>query len=108
MSADDAGFSDMNPPRDPSWLSPYVDRQSASVIQIESGKLVHAALIIAFIGLTLAGVGVGLSMGARDTAQRAERISERESRLQRLEIDELRAAIARAGIKVHDEGVEKP
>lgn len=85
-------------------MSAYVDRQSASVIQIESGKLVHAALIIAFIGLTLAGIGVGLSIGARDTAQRAER----ESRLQRLEVDELRAAIARAGISTHEDGVENP
>ena|SRR5687768_2574970 len=103
MSADDAGFSDVNYPRDSSWLSPHVDRQSASVIQIESGKLVHAALFIAFAALTLGGIGLGLSISARDTAARAER----ESRLQRLEVDELRAALARAGIRVHDE-TDKP
>ncbi len=103
MSADDAGFSDMNLPREASWLSPHVDRQSASVIQIESGKLVHAALIIAFVGIALAGIGLGLSISARDTATRAER----ESRLQRLETDELRAALSRAGIKTHDE-TDKP
>jgi hypothetical protein len=104
MSADDAGFSDMNYPQG-ARMSPYVDRQSASINQtyVESSKLVHAALVVAFIGLTLAGIGFGLSIGARDTAQRAER----ESRLQRLEVDEMRAALSRAGISTHDD-TDKP
>lgn len=77
--------------------SPIVGTQGASVIQIESNKLVGLLVVVGLIAVLLASVALGLSIGARDMASKAER----ESRLQRLETDELRAALSRAGIRTH-------
>lgn len=55
-------------------------------------------VLVAIVACSLAGVGLGLSVGARDTANRAER----ESRLQRLEIDEMKVALQTQGIKIHE------
>lgn len=79
------------------FASPRLDNQSASVVQIESHKLVGTLVVLAVLAIALASVGLGLSIGAKETAARAER----ESRLQRLETDELKAAVVRSGIKVH-------
>jgi hypothetical protein len=46
----------------------------------------------------IAGVSLGLSIGSRDTANKAER----ETRLQRLEVDELKVALQVQGIKIHE------
>lgn len=79
--------------------SPNVGTQAASVVQIESNKLVGLLVVVGLIAVLLASVALGLSIGARDLANKAER----ESRLQRLETDELRAALSRAGIRTHDD-----
>jgi len=55
-------------------------------------------VLVAIVTCTLGGVALGLGIGARDTANRAER----ESRLQRLEIDEMKVALQVQGIKVHE------
>jgi hypothetical protein len=52
MSDEDEGFSDMHPP--PDVLCPRVDRQSASYINVDTGK--HA------IANTLCGIACGVSV----------------------------------------------
>jgi hypothetical protein len=52
VSAEDEGFSDLNPP--PDVLCPRVDRQSASYINVDTGK--HA------IANTLCGIACGVSV----------------------------------------------
>lgn len=64
-------------------------------------KTMPWVVLVAIVSCSLAGAGLGLSVGARDTANRAER----ESRLQRLEVDELKVALQVQGIKIH-EGVK--
>ena len=56
---------------------------------------------VVLIGI-IAGISLGLSIGARDDAIEAKRIAERETRLQRLEVDELKVALQTQGIKVHE------
>lgn len=78
--------------------SPTVGSQAASVIQIESNKLVGLFVVVALLAIGIATLALGLSIGARDTSQRAER----ETRLQRLETDELKVALQTQGIKIHE------
>lgn len=54
--------------------------------------------IVATVACSISGVSLGLAIGSRDTANRAER----ESRLQRLEVDELKVALQVQGIKTHE------
>lgn len=82
----------------PIQASPTVGSQAASVIQIESNKLVGLFVVVALLAIGIATLALGLSIGARDTAQRAER----ESRLQRLETDELKVALQTQGINIHE------
>ena len=96
-----------------------VSGQGASVIQIESNRAVPIAMVILAISLTFSALAFGLSLGARDAALNSEvrmraeiarmddlilreqnRI-DRETRLQRLETDELKAAFMNAGLKTH-------
>lgn len=83
----------------PIHASPSIGTQGASVIQIESNKIAGLVVIISLMAILLGALAVGLSIGSRDMAIKAER----ESRLQRLETDELRAALSRAGIRTHDD-----
>lgn len=85
------------------YASPRLDNQSASVVQIESHKLVGTLIVLAVLAIALASVGLGLSIGAKETAARAER----ESRLQRLEIDEMNIRLELAKIPKHQPG-DKP
>jgi hypothetical protein len=66
--------------------------------QVEINKALPWVVLVAIVSCSLAGVGLGLGIGARDTANRAER----ESRLQRLEIDEMKVALQTQGIKIHE------
>jgi hypothetical protein len=61
-------------------------------------KALPWVVLVAVVACSLGGVGLGLGIGARDTANRAER----EARLQRLEIDEMKVALKTQGIKVHE------
>ena len=72
--------------------------QAASVIQIESNKLVGLFVVVALLAVGVASLALGLSIGARDASKQAER----ESRLQRLEIDEMKVALQTQGIKIHE------
>lgn len=60
MSAEDEGFTDLHPPLDRS-VSANVDRQSASVIQIDSTKLLPW---VAFSWLLSGGALIGLVLMA--------------------------------------------
>lgn len=93
----------MDDPLSQFYASPQLGPQAASVVQIDSNKLVAPLVFVATLAISLAAVSLGMAIGARDTASRAER----ESRLQRLETDELRAALSRAGIRTHDD-TDKP
>jgi hypothetical protein len=64
-------------------------------------KTLPWVVLVAIVACSLGGAALGISIGARDTANR----SERESRLQRLEIDEMKVALQVQGIKTH-EGVK--
>jgi len=77
--------------------------RSAQVIQVESSKLLLPVIFIALIACLLSGAAIGLSVGARDTANNALKIAERETRLQRLETDELKVALKAQGIKIHED-----
>lgn len=59
-------------------------------------------VLVAIVSCSMAGAALGISIGARDDALEAKRIADRESRLQRLEIDELKVALQTQGIKVHE------
>lgn len=83
-------------PRIDMYASPYVDGRSASVIQIESNKLMPWLFLVC----VLAGVSIGLSALAVSLANKAER----ESRLQRLETDEMKVALSIHGISTHHPG----
>ena len=50
----------------------------------------------------ISGIALGLAIGARDDALEAKRIAERETRLQRLEVDELKVALKMQGIETHE------
>lgn len=70
MSAEDEGFTDLHPPLDRS-VAANVDRQSASVIQIDAGKHVTAvAICAAFCGLAVVAA-IWAAYTARDAATEA-------------------------------------
>lgn len=83
-------------PRIDMYASPYVTERSASVIQIESNKLMPWLFLVCM----LSGVSIGLSALAVNLANKAER----ESRLQRLETDEMKVALSIHGISTHQDG----
>lgn len=106
---------------DPSWpgVGAHVSGQGASVIQIESNRAVPIVLAIMAVSLTLAAMAFGFALSAKDQAfntearmraevtrmesliLREQQRIDRETRLQRLETDELKAALLNAGIKTH-------
>lgn len=106
---------------DPSWpqVGAHVGGQGASVIQVESNKAVPIVLVIMAVAITFAALAFGFAINAKDQALNTEarmradiaRIEalilreqqriDRETRLQRLETDEMKAALLNAGIKTH-------
>jgi hypothetical protein len=85
MSAEDEGFTDMNPPPETGIFN-HVDRHSSSVIQIDNGKaMTVVALCAAFCGLCL-GVSIWSSYTARDAAT--------EARLAQYEVSKLTTDVA--------------
>lgn len=74
--------------------SPRLDNQSASVVQIESGKLVPLVIVLAL----LAGFGIGMSvLSMRESAK-----AEREARVMQERWNDLKVELARRGIPVSD------
>lgn len=74
--------------------SPRTDNQSASVVQIESGKLVPLVIVLAL----LSGFGIGMSvLSMRESAK-----AEREARVMQERWNDLKVELARRGIPVSD------
>lgn len=111
--------------RDWPQVGASVGGQGASVIQIESNKAVPIALIIMAIAITFAALAFGFALNAKEQAMNTEARAradiarmealilreqqriDRETRLQRLETDELKAAFLNAGLRTHLES-DKP
>lgn len=83
MSAEDEGFSDLHPPQE--VLSPRVDRQSASYINVDTGK--HA------IANTLCGIACGVSVVASVLMYDAYRDNSMELRLLQQHVMSLEAQL---------------
>ncbi len=88
------------------WGLPQIEVSASPLAaqhtQIDASNRKNDALpwvvLVAIVSCSLGGVGLGLGIGARDVANKAER----ESRLQRLEIDEMKVALQTQGIKIHE------
>lgn len=76
------------------WASPSVREQSASVIQIESGKLVPLVILLAVIS----GFSIGLSLLTMHEASKAER----EARVMQERWNDLKVELAKRGIPMSD------
>jgi hypothetical protein len=86
VSADDEGFSDMNPPLDGERLGAFnahADNRSAQVIQIDSSKHVAAITVCAAI--------CGLSVCAAIWSAYTARDAATEARLAQYEVSKLRS-----------------
>lgn len=73
-----------------------------TVVDQSVNKTLPWVVLVAIVACSLGGAALGLSIGARDTAVEAKRIADRETRLQRLELDEMKVALQTQGIKVHE------
>lgn len=73
------------------WVSPEVGQQGASVVQIESTKLLPIIVILALL--------CGLSAGLALLAYNASKNSEREARMLEYYLLELDAKFIHAGLK---------
>lgn len=65
-------------------------------------KALPWVVLVAIVSCTMGGLALGISIGARDDALEAKRIADRESRLLRLELDEVKVALQTQGLKVHE------
>lgn len=74
--------------------SPRLDNQSASVVQIESNRLVPLVIILALF----AGVGIGMSVASMRESAKAER----EARVMQERWNDLKVELVRRGIPVSD------
>lgn len=79
--------------------SPIVREQSASVVQIEHGRLVPLVVVLA--------LSAGLAIGLSTTALVRSGDAERESRMLEYYLLELDAKAIAAGIKQPDEAISK-
>lgn len=87
--------------------APEVREQSASVIQIESSRLLPALILVGI----LAGIAVAISIMGVIAANEKARITERETRVMEDDLKYIRAYLSARGIEVpadHDEAEEKP
>lgn len=76
------------------FASPRTDNQSASVVQIESSKLMPLLTILAL----LTGISIGLSILAASESRKAER----EARVLQERWNDLKVELTRRGIPVSD------
>ncbi len=84
---------------------PMVREQSASVIQIESSRLLPALIIIG----VLAGIAVAISIMGSISANERARLTERETRIMQDDLKYIRAYLSARGIEVpanHEEAEE--
>lgn len=76
------------------WASPRIDNQSASVVQIESGRLVPLVIVLAL----MSGLGIGMSVYSLMAANKAER----EARVLQERWNDLKVELVRRGIPLSD------
>lgn len=81
----------MDDPYQWQFASPRTDNQSASVVQIDSGKLVPLVVFLAII----AGIAIGMAIYAISASSRADR----EARMLEYYLLELDAKFINAGLK---------
>jgi hypothetical protein len=93
MSADDEGFSDMNPPLDGERITSHVDHQSASVITIDNGKALNVVAVCAAICGISVGVAAWSAYTARDACHRPARLAQYEVSKLRSDHDSLERAV---------------
>lgn len=74
--------------------SPRTDNQSASVVQIDSGKLVPLVIVLAL----LSGFAIGMSVLSIRESSKAER----EARVMQERWNDLKVELVRRGIPVSD------
>ena len=84
----------MDDPLSQFYASPRVSGQSASVVQIESSKLVPLVIVLAL----LSGVGIGMAMLSMRESSKAER----EARVMQERWNDLKVELARRGSPVSD------
>lgn len=92
------------------WGLPTIDvtaePMAAQLTQIDASHRKNDALpwvvLVAIVACSMGGAALGISVGARDRANEAERIAKQETRLQRLELDEIKVALQTQGIRVHE------
>lgn len=84
----------MDDPLSQYYASPLVSERSASVVQIDSSKLVPLVIVLAL----LAGVGIGMSMLSMHESSKAER----EARVMQERWNDLKVELAKRGIPVSD------
>lgn len=84
------------------WASPRVDNQSASVITVESGKLMPVLVVVSILAAA-ALAGVAMSFQANERSERAmdqARLMERETRIMQDDLKFIRAYLSARGIEV--------
>lgn len=84
------------------YASPTTDRQSASVVQIESGKLMPVLVVVSMLAAA-ALCAVAMSFQANERSERAmdqARLMERESRIMQEDLKYVRAYLSARGIAV--------
>lgn len=93
------------------YACPRTDNQSASVIQIESGKLMPVLVVVSILAAA-ALAGVAMSFQANERSERAmdqARLMERETRIMQDDLKYIRAFLSARGINVpanHEEAEE--
>lgn len=94
------------------YASPMVREQSASVIQIESGKLMPVLVVVSILAAA-ALAGVAMSFQANERSERAmdqARLMERESRIMQDDLKYIRAYLSARGIHIpanHEQAEEE-
>lgn len=84
----------MDDPISQFYASPRTDNQSATVVQIESNRLVPLVIVLALA----AGVGIGMSVASMRESAKAER----EARVMQERWNDLKVELVRRGIPVSD------
>ncbi len=89
----------------PSYPLPGIHANDRSSISsnIRNDNSVNKTMPWIALAMLVSGVAMGLSIGARDTSLEAKRIADRETRLLRLQLDDLRTTLKAQGIKIHDQ-----
>jgi hypothetical protein len=95
------------------YASPMVREQSASVVQIESGKLLPMLILVSVLAMASI-VSVAIAFQANERSERAmdqARLMERETRVMKDDLKYIRAWTSARGLVIpanHEEAEESP